>query len=152
MFSMYKVYLYSYMVLALTGLLVGAPAWGQDGGGANFGSPEAVENRIAEDRRGREQPLKERLGESGVNLALDYSAVALSASDVLPGSDDNLRYAQSRMPWSVPSDQTQAKPQAIRCQARETLLLIPRFRSRQEPTKMFQSTLQYTFSRNQDNR
>ncbi len=81
--------LYTHMVLALTGLLVGAPAWGQDGGGANFGSPEAVENRIAEDRRGREQPLKERLGESGVNLALDYSAVALGASDVLPGSDDS---------------------------------------------------------------
>jgi hypothetical protein len=34
--------LYSYMVLALTGLLVGAPAWGQNGGGANFGSPEGV--------------------------------------------------------------------------------------------------------------
>jgi porin len=77
------------MVLALAGMLVFAPASGQSGESVNFGSPEAVENRIAKDRRDREQPLKERLGESGVNLAIDYSAVALSASDVLPGSYDN---------------------------------------------------------------
>jgi len=79
----------SRMVLALAGLIVFATASGQNGQAVNFGSPEAVENRIAEDRRDRNQPLKERLEESGVNLALDYSTVALSASDVLPGSDDN---------------------------------------------------------------
>jgi porin len=62
---------------------------GHSGENANFGSPEAVDNRISADRNNREQPLKERLGEHGVNLALDYSAVALGASDVLPGSDDS---------------------------------------------------------------
>ena len=55
---------------------------------ANFGSPEAVENRIAEDRRGREKPLDERLGEKGISIAADYSAVGLNADEVLPGSDD----------------------------------------------------------------
>jgi len=86
---MYRRSFISQIILALAGLLVFASAPGQDGGEFTFGGPEAVENRIAKDRRDRERPLKERLGERGVNLAIDYSAVALSASDVLPGSDDN---------------------------------------------------------------
>jgi porin len=76
------------IVLVLVGILVFADV-GHSGENANFGSPEAVDNRISADRNNREQPLKERLGEHGVNLALDYSAVALGASDVLPGSDDS---------------------------------------------------------------
>lgn len=55
---------------------------------AQFGSPEAVNNRIAEDSKNREQPLKDQLANKGINLAVDYSSVALSASDVLEGSDD----------------------------------------------------------------
>ncbi|MGB5706217.1 MAG: carbohydrate porin [Arenicellales bacterium] len=86
---MFRRSLISHLALAMAGLLAFSSAWGQDDGGANFGSPEAVGNRIAEDRRDREQPLKERLGESGVNLAIDYSAVALGASDVLPETDDD---------------------------------------------------------------
>jgi len=78
-----------YISVALVGSLVFAPASAKCEESANFGSPEAVENRIAADRKSREQPLKERLGEHGLNLALDYSAVALSASDVLPDSNDS---------------------------------------------------------------
>ena len=86
---MYKLPQLPRICLVLVGILVFAPASGQSGESANFGSPEAVENRIAKDRGDREQPLKERLGEKGVELAIDYSAVALGASDVLPASDDS---------------------------------------------------------------
>ena len=86
---MFRRSLNSHLVPALAGLLAFSPAWGQAEGSVNFGSPEAVENRIAEDRRDRERPLKERLGERGVNLAIDYSAVALGASDALPDADDD---------------------------------------------------------------
>jgi porin len=86
---MVKPSVYSFVYLAIIGSIVYEPAYAQDEGGANFGSPEAVENRITEDNRYREQPLKERLGEHGINLALDYSAVALGASDVLRGSEDS---------------------------------------------------------------
>ena len=57
--------------------------------GANFGGPDAVDNRIALDRASRDQPLKERLAGRGVNLSLDYSAVGLTSSEVLPDSDDD---------------------------------------------------------------
>ncbi|QDP02849.1 carbohydrate porin [Thalassotalea sp. PS06] len=54
-----------------------------------FGSPEAVENRIEEDKKNRVLPLKERLAADGVNLALDYSLLTLGTSDNLPGTDDS---------------------------------------------------------------
>lgn len=86
---MVKPPIYTFVYLIITSLFVYGPAYAQDERSANFGSPEAVGNRIAEDRRDREQPLKERLGERGVSLAIDYSAVALGASDVLPDADDD---------------------------------------------------------------
>ena len=54
--SMNKLSFCSRMVLALAGLIVFATASGQNGQAVNFGSPEAVENRIAEDRRDRNLP------------------------------------------------------------------------------------------------
>ena len=86
---MVKPPIYTSVYLVIAALFVYEPAYAQEEGSVNFGSPEAVENRIAEDRRKRERPLKERLGERGVNLAIDYSAVALGASDVLPDADDD---------------------------------------------------------------
>ena len=65
------------------------PAFAEDTPAAGFGSPETVDNRIAQDKKQREQPLKDRLAGKGINLAVDYSAVALGASDVLPDSDDS---------------------------------------------------------------
>jgi porin len=85
---MVKPLIYTFSYLLIVGLFIYEPAYAQDEGNVNFGSPEAVENRITEDRKGREQPLKERLGARGINLAIDYSAVALGASDVLPDADD----------------------------------------------------------------
>ena len=54
-----------------------------------FGSPEEVDNRLAEDKKDKAQPLKERLSASGVNVALDYSSLYHGANNVLPGSDDD---------------------------------------------------------------
>ena len=65
------------------------PSLGQDSEGVNFGSPEAVENRIAQDRADRDRPIKDRLQDNGVSMALDYSAVGVSADEVLPNSDDD---------------------------------------------------------------
>lgn len=85
-----KTYIFPILaVAASTGLLASAPSLGQGHQGTNFGSPEAVENRIAEDRRDRDQPLKDRLQDNGVDIALDYSAVAVTANEVLPDSEDD---------------------------------------------------------------
>ena len=54
-----------------------------------FGSAEQVNNRINQDRRDRELPLKDRLAEDGIDIAVDYSALALEASDVFPDTDDS---------------------------------------------------------------
>jgi len=55
----------------------------------NFGGPEQVNNRIQKDSANRELPLKERLAKKGIDLAVDYSAVAFNISDSLAGADDN---------------------------------------------------------------
>ncbi|WP_067658512.1 carbohydrate porin [Ferrimonas marina] len=57
--------------------------------GARFGSPEAVDNRLAQDQEPDPVPLKQRLSDQGVNLALDYSMVAMGANTSLPGKDNN---------------------------------------------------------------
>jgi porin len=54
--------------------------------GAGFGGPESVENRLAEDDH--QLPFKDRLKKNGLNIAVDYSALALTMSDTLPGADD----------------------------------------------------------------
>ena len=54
-----------------------------------FGSADQVGNRISEDRRDRELPLKDRLAEDGIDLALDYSAIALRIDEALDGADDS---------------------------------------------------------------
>ena len=86
---MLKSRFHTFLFLLTSALLADVHAEEQNNANVRFGSPEAVENRIAEDRRSSEQPLKQRLGDKGVNLAIDYSAVALTASDVLPDSDDS---------------------------------------------------------------
>lgn len=54
----------------------------------NFGSPEQVDNRIAEDNKSRGLPLKEQLAADGLDIALDYSAIALGVDDALANADD----------------------------------------------------------------
>ncbi len=78
--------LHIFLSLVLTFCPLGNVALAQE---ANFGSPEAVENRLAEDRRDRDKPLKQRLGDKGVDLALDYSAVLVGANDVANGAKDD---------------------------------------------------------------
>lgn len=74
---------YLLTVLALVSITI--PSMAND---AKFGSPEQVNNRIAEDKKNRDLPLKERLSAKGVDIAVDYSAIALSVSDTLAGADD----------------------------------------------------------------
>jgi len=54
-----------------------------------FGGPEQVNNRIAKDSANRELPLKEQLAADGIDIAIDYSAVAFNISDTLVGADDS---------------------------------------------------------------
>lgn len=77
-------------------------------GAAKFGGPEAVPNRIAEDEKNRQQPLKQRLANSGVNLALDYSAITLGANEVLAGADDTASGGMLRFygSWDAASDES----------------------------------------------
>lgn len=56
---------------------------------AGFGSPDAVDNRIAEDEKNRDQATKDKLAEKGIKLAVDYSSVALAASEVVDGADSS---------------------------------------------------------------
>ena len=56
---------------------------------ANFGGPEQVNNRIAEDKGDRELPLKEQLAAEGIDLAVDYTAVGFKLSDTVGTADDH---------------------------------------------------------------
>jgi len=56
---------------------------------ARFGSQEQVNNRIAKDRKDRDLPLKEKLAAEGIDLAVDYSALALGVDNALDGADDS---------------------------------------------------------------
>jgi porin len=56
-------------------------------GSGGFGGPESVENRLAEDDH--QLPFKERLKKNGLNMAVDYSAISLTANNALPGADDH---------------------------------------------------------------
>ncbi|MCK4711096.1 MAG: carbohydrate porin [Gammaproteobacteria bacterium] len=56
---------------------------------AQFGGPEQVNNRIQEDSADRDLPLKEKLAAYGIDIAVDYSAVAFNVSDALAGADDS---------------------------------------------------------------
>lgn len=64
--------------------------------GATFGGPEAVDNRIAEDNKNRDLPIKEQLAADGVSIGIDYSAMYLNANEVLPGADDTAFGAMAR--------------------------------------------------------
>lgn len=55
----------------------------------DFSGPEQVDNRIKEDEKDRQRPLKERLKDEGINLAIDYSAVALKVDESLPDTNDS---------------------------------------------------------------
>lgn len=57
--------------------------------GINFGSPDAVDNQIAEDNKKSKPNFKTQLEQNNINMGLDYSAVYLGANNVLPGSDDS---------------------------------------------------------------
>lgn len=58
-------------------------------GAGEFGGPEAVGNRIEADSKDREQPFKERLATRGLQLALDYSAVAFKLDNTIGDSNDS---------------------------------------------------------------
>ena len=79
---------HSLAVLALSISLFSASSLANTNDGAKFGGPEAVPNRMAEDKKNRELPLKERLAKDGVHLAVDYSALTVNLSDTLNGADD----------------------------------------------------------------
>jgi len=54
-----------------------------------FAGPEQVNNRIEEDKKDRQRPLKEQLKDDGISLAMDYSAVAFKIDESFPGTDDS---------------------------------------------------------------
>jgi len=56
---------------------------------ANFGSPDAVDNQIAEDNKRSKPDFKTQLEQNNINMGVDYSTVFLGANNVLTGSDDN---------------------------------------------------------------
>lgn len=53
-----------------------------------LGSEDAVDNRIASDQREQALPMKQRLAKQHIQLAIDYSAAAVNASNVLSDKDD----------------------------------------------------------------
>ncbi len=56
---------------------------------ANFGSPDAVDNQIAEDNKRSKPDFKTQLEHNNINMGIDYSTVFLGANNVLAGSADN---------------------------------------------------------------
>ncbi|MBY5920766.1 carbohydrate porin [Ferrimonas balearica] len=81
------------MRLLLPVLLIALPMAGFS---ATFGGPDAVDNQLEQDKKRHPVALKDRWAERGLSLGFDYSAVALWASDALPGADDNAASGMAR--------------------------------------------------------
>ena len=64
--------------------------------GTNFGSPDAVDNQIAEDNKRSKPDFKTQLEQNNISMGADYSSVFLAASNVLAGSHDNARSGMIR--------------------------------------------------------
>lgn len=84
----------SLLSLAIIGLFTASPAYASKKNsvkdkGVNFGSPDAVDNQIAEDNKKSKPNFKTQLEQNNVNMGLDYSTVFLGATNTLPDSDDN---------------------------------------------------------------
>jgi porin len=87
------------LTLVITGLLATASTYATEdnstqdhlvkGQSANFGSPDAVDNQIAEDNKRSKPDFKTQLEHNNINMGVDYSTVFLGANNVLTGSDDN---------------------------------------------------------------
>jgi porin len=83
-----------FLNLAVTALFATTSTYAADDNanknkGANFGSPDAVDNQIAEDNKKSKPNFKTQLEQNNINMGVDYSTVFLGANNVLPGSDDN---------------------------------------------------------------
>jgi len=89
--------------LMSTTLLIPAGVLAEEDKGTNFGGPNAVENQIAADDKQQRPDFKEQLSAEGIQLGLDYSVLAMSASDVLADSDDEAASAMLRFygSWEV---------------------------------------------------
>jgi porin len=55
---------------------------------AGFGGPDAVPNQLSQDEQNWGE-FKESLTREGLRFSVDYSAIALSANESLPGADDS---------------------------------------------------------------
>lgn len=75
--------------LTITALLAISSVHANEDKGTNFGSPDAVDNQIAEDNKRSKPDFKIQLEQNNINMGLDYSAIYLGANNVLNGSDDN---------------------------------------------------------------
>lgn len=77
------------------------------GATAQFGGPDAVPNQVERDKPAWTD-LQNEMADKGISLSLDYSAVGLSASDSLAGSDDDAASGMLRFygSWRLTGDDT----------------------------------------------
>ncbi len=79
----------SLLSLTISSFLAVSSVYANEGKGSNFGSPDAVDNQIAEDDKKSKPDFKNSLEKNNISIGVDYSAVYLGASNVLPGEDSN---------------------------------------------------------------
>jgi len=104
----------SLLSLTITALLATSSAFAAEDNsdkGTNFGSPDAVDNQIAEDNKRSKPSFKTQLEQNNISMGVDYSTVFLGANNVLPGSDDNagsgmIRFYGSWNPIGVGTKET----------------------------------------------
>jgi len=99
------------LALAVASFFSSSMVLANDEKGVNFGSPDAVDNQIAEDNKKSKPGFKTQLEQNNINMGLDYSAIYLGANNVLAGSDDNaasgmLRFYGSWNPIGAGSKET----------------------------------------------
>ena len=105
-----------FLNLTITALLATTSVYAADDNasknkGANFGSPDAVDNQIAEDNKKSKPDFKTQLEQNNVSMGVDYSTVFLGANNTLPDSDDNagsgmIRFYGSWNPIGVGTKET----------------------------------------------
>jgi len=105
-----------FLALTVTSLLATSSAFAVESDstkdtGANFGSPDAVDNQISEDNKKSKPGFKTQLEQNNISMGVDYSTVILGANNVMSVSDDNagsgmVRFYGSWNPIGVGTKQT----------------------------------------------
>ncbi|TWX66339.1 carbohydrate porin [Colwellia demingiae] len=95
------------LTLAISGLLVTTNSLAKEDDKANFGSSDAVGNKIANDNKKSKPTFKTQLEQHGIEIGADYFATFMTANKALPTKEDSASSGLVRFygSWTAMSDE-----------------------------------------------